>query len=588
MGARGLKIKDFTMSQPTNTESIPEHLRQFVASQNPSLYTAMDHSSWRYILRVSRKFFAEHAHRKYLDGLEETGIATERIPLISEMDQKLSQFGWRAVAVVGFIPPNAFLEFLSLGILPIACDMRRLENLAYTPAPDIVHEAAGHAPILADTNYANYLLNYGELARKVIFSDKDIEVYEAIRNLSDIKEDPASSSEEIKKAQLKLDQALASVEEVSEATLLSRMGWWSFEYGLVGDLKKPRIYGAGLLSSVGESYHCLSSKVKKIPMSLDCINVSYDITKPQPQLFVTPDFSTLNKVLNEFSELMAFQCGGLEALQKARRAQTVTTTVLDSGIQISGKLVQVDLDTRGKPSYLRFEGPTQLAFSDLELPNQGADYHKHGFSTPLGKLCGLNKTAADLHIQEIRKLNGKFQFESGIIVEGHYQSNVQKGGKNLILTFNQCTVRHGDKILFKPEWGTFDMACGESVVSVFGGAADRVRYLHTTGGYQQRPNRQKTNLTKENLELNKLYAKVRQLRESKEVALQDLTVIHDELEKHYSQDWLLRLELLELNSQYNLRAPWEKNIRNQLKVIAKTSNDKNEMILRGLDLIKDN
>ena len=125
---------------PQALESIPEHLREYVTEQNPDLYTWIDHASWRYIMRVSKKFFGEHAHPLYLHGLDATGIATERIPLVSEMDDALRKMGWRAVAINGFIPPAIFLEFQSLRILAIACDMRKLENLGYTPSPDIVHE----------------------------------------------------------------------------------------------------------------------------------------------------------------------------------------------------------------------------------------------------------------------------------------------------------------------------------------------------------------------------------------------------------------------------------------------------------------
>ena len=60
----------------------------------------------------------------------------------------MSNIGWGAVPVRGFIPPWAFMEFQALGILPIACDMRNSEHLTYTPAPDIVHESAGHSPII--------------------------------------------------------------------------------------------------------------------------------------------------------------------------------------------------------------------------------------------------------------------------------------------------------------------------------------------------------------------------------------------------------------------------------------------------------
>ncbi|MFL5814492.1 MAG: phenylalanine 4-monooxygenase, partial [Bdellovibrionia bacterium] len=168
----------------TVTEQIPEYLQPYIAHQDPSLYTPIDHASWRFILKISQAFFAKNAHPMYLNGLRETGISTDRIPLISEMDQKLRRFGWRAVPVSGFIPPAVFMEFLSRGVLPIACDMRKIENISYTPAPDIVHEAAGHAPIIAEPSYAAYLRHYGELAEKAIYSKQDLDVYEAVRNLS--------------------------------------------------------------------------------------------------------------------------------------------------------------------------------------------------------------------------------------------------------------------------------------------------------------------------------------------------------------------------------------------------------------------
>src|SRR5690606_15676947 len=100
-------------------DPVPNYLKQFVARQNYDSYTAIDHAGWRYIMRISRAFFKKHAHPKYLEGLTATGITTDRIPRISEMDEKLKRFGWRAAAVTGFIPPAVFLEFLSLGILPI-------------------------------------------------------------------------------------------------------------------------------------------------------------------------------------------------------------------------------------------------------------------------------------------------------------------------------------------------------------------------------------------------------------------------------------------------------------------------------------
>lgn len=561
-------------------ENIPEYLLPYIVRQDVSLYTPMDHAGWRYILKISRAFFAKYAHRKYLDGLKETGISTERIPRIEEMDQCLRAFGWRAVAVSGFIPPAVFMEFQSLGILPIACDMRQVEHLAYTPAPDIVHEAAGHAPLIASSEYADYLKAYGELSRKSIFSSQDMDVYEAIRHLSIVKEDPHSTIGQIGDAQKRLDSALAAVSFVSEATLLSRMGWWTFEYGLVGSVEQPKIFGAGLLSSVGESYHCLGPEVKKIPFTVSCVNTTYDITQPQPQLFVARDFQQLKDALEELARTMAFRRGGMEGLKKAVQAKTVTTTLLDSGIQISGVLTGTREDSRGNPIYLQFSGPTQLSSGDVELEGHGVRTHHEGFSTPVGLIKGLGKPAHELTESNLSKLGGRIEFESGVVVEGKLVGKVMRENRNLVLTFESCTVRHGTDILFKPEWGNYDMACGSQIESVFGGAADRGQYLAATGGFRQEPQSQKTNLTEANRELNQLYARVREFRESGARG-PELSQIFEKLERAYPEDWLLRYELLELKTG----ATWESQLRERLALIAKASGEKGELIARGLDLL---
>ena len=74
-----------------------------------------------------------------------------------------------------------------MSILPIASDMRSVDHILYTPAPDIVHEAAGHAPILVDEKFASYLKSYAQVAKKAIISSEDLAQYEAIRDLRTLK-----------------------------------------------------------------------------------------------------------------------------------------------------------------------------------------------------------------------------------------------------------------------------------------------------------------------------------------------------------------------------------------------------------------
>ena len=573
---------------------IPEHLLPFVAEQDASLYSPIDHAAWRFILRISQTFFKEHAHQKYLDGLKLTGISTEKIPSISEMDRCLRRFGWRAVGVIGFIPPSVFMEFQSLGILPIACDMRQLDHLAYTPAPDIVHEAAGHAPILADPEYAEYLRAYGEVARKAIYSNQDMRVYEAIRKLSDVKEDPDSSNLDIARVQQELDHAIAENTYVSEATYLSRMNWWTVEYGLVGSMQDPKIYGAGLLSSVGESYNCLKPEVRKVPFTLDCINTAYDITRPQPQLFVTSGFQELTKVLHQMAATMAFKRGGMEGLSKAKIAGTVTTAVLDTGLQISGGLVDFSFNARGEPVYLKYDGPSQLSMNDRELKGHGAEYHKQGFSTPLGKIKNAGGKSADrLTARDLEKLgfkrgqSGKLVFASGIELTGTLSRTFKDGKKNLILQFKNCSVTWGERILFQPEWGTFDMACGSKVVSVFGGAADRGKYATATDTLRQGIGKQKSGLKPEDQPLAELYAKVREVRESKDRhRLNELTSVADMVLTRFRTDWLLPIEILEVYRQHGLSIPQSTELHTQIERIAGQRPELKDVVARGIALLE--
>lgn len=185
-------------------ERLPSHLKAFIVPQEYHLYNAQNQAVWRYVMRMNIHFLKERAHHSYLQGLEQTGISLDHIPSMDEMNEKLAQIGWAAVAVDGFIPPNAFMEFQAHQVLVIAADIRTLEHIEYTPAPDIIHEAAGHAPIIANPEYAEYLRRFGAIGSKAITSAYDDEVYEAIRHLSILKEDPHSNLNDIEKAESKV------------------------------------------------------------------------------------------------------------------------------------------------------------------------------------------------------------------------------------------------------------------------------------------------------------------------------------------------------------------------------------------------
>src|SRR5690349_2627917 len=228
------------------------------------------------------------------------------------MNRRLAAIGWRAVCVDGFIPPRAFTAFQALGVLPIAAEIRTPDHLPYTPAPDIIHEAAGHAPILIDPVYAAYVRAVGEVGARAFASPADARIDRAVRVQSELKETAADDAL-LGAAEIELERAVAALGEPSEAARVARLYWWTAEYGLVGTPEDYRLYGAGLLSSLGESHFCHRPEVRKLPLSAACVDVGYDITRPQPQLFVASDFEQLHSVLDEVRRTLAHSIGVLTA-----------------------------------------------------------------------------------------------------------------------------------------------------------------------------------------------------------------------------------------------------------------------------------
>ena len=528
----------------------PKHLLQFAVDQRYDDYTPVDHAVWRFIMRQNVFFLREYAHKVYFQGLLDTGISFDRIPRIQEMNDILGKIEWGAVAVDGFIPPAAFMEFQAYKVLVIACDMRQIHHIEYTPAPDIVHEAAGHAPIIVDREYSKYLQRFGEVGAKAMSSKKDFELYEAIRHLSILKEQPNSDPKEVEEATKLVETRQRNLGEPSEMALLSRLHWWTVEYGLIGALENPKIYGAGLLSSIGESVSCLEPAVKKIPYSIDAMSQPFDITTKQPQLFVCRDFEHLRNVLEEFASKMAYQVGGLEGINKAIECKNTATCEYSSGLQISGVFTEVLTDQKKQPIYLRTTGKTALAFKDKELPGHGVDYHKDGFGSPIG-----NWKQTDL--KEGKKV--KLEFESGVTVEGKIDKLLERDGKLILITFSDCAAKYADRVLFDPSWSNYDMAVGDRITSVFNGAADKDAYNQVALVPKERTIKVPSDAKRKKLE--SLYAQVRQIRESKK-GYERLGEIWETQQAEHPGDWLLSMEIFEIldttDQQAELKARIEK------------------------------
>jgi phenylalanine-4-hydroxylase len=528
----------------------PKHLLQFAVDQRYDDYTPVDHAVWRFIMRQNTFFLREYAHKVYFQGLLDTGISFERIPRIEEMNEILGRIGWGAVAVDGFIPPAAFMEFQAYKVLVIACDMRQIHHIEYTPAPDIVHEAAGHAPIIVDREYSNYLQRFGEVGAKAMSSKKDFELYQAIRHLSILKEQPNGDPKEVEEAQKLVEYRQKNLGEPSEMALLSRLHWWTVEYGLIGALENPKIYGAGLLSSIGESVSCLEPEVKKIPYSIEAMDMPFDITTKQPQLFVCRDFKHLRDVLEEFASKMANQVGGLEGINKAIECNNVATCEYSSGLQVTGVFNEVIVDLSNNPIYLLTTGPSALAYQNKQLAGHGRDHHKDGFGSPIGNWKSTE-------ITEGKK--AKLEFESGITVEGKIEKVLRRDGKILLITFSNCTAKYGDRVLFDPSWGTYDMAVGDRISSVFNGAADKDSYNQVALVPKERTIKVPSDAKRKRLE--NLYAQVRKIRESKS-GYERLGEIWETQQAEHPDDWLLSMEICEIldatNQQPELKAKIER------------------------------
>ena len=528
---------------------LPAYLRQFIKPQNYDDYSAIDQAVWRYAMRKNVDYLSAVAHESYLKGLEITGISVEDIPNMYGMNRILKEIGWAAVAVDGFIPPNAFMEFQAYNVLVIASDIRQLEHIEYTPAPDIIHEGAGHAPIIANPEYAEYLRRFGEIGCKAISSAKDYELYEAVRYLSIIKEAPSTSGDDIAIAEEKVMALQNNMGEPSEMALIRNLHWWTVEYGLIGTLEDPKIYGAGLLSSIGESTWCMTDKVKKLPYNMKAAFQNFDITKPQPQLFVTPNFAHLSFVLEEFANTMALRTGGLNGIRKLVHSNALGTVELSTGLQISGVFTNI-MEYNGATVYLQTKGDSALANRDKELVGHGIKNHTNGFGSPIGKLNGINLAIEDMSPRDLRAYDifegesVKLEFEGGITVEGEIitgKRNLQ--GKIFLISFNNCTVRYKDEILFDPSCGVYDMAVGKGIVSAYSGAADINSFDLVT--HEISSNTIHVENSDERLDLEKLYQQVRDYRAAINRTISRTKVLERIIEQH-PNDWLLSIELYEL------------------------------------------
>lgn len=219
-------------------------------------YSAEENSVWAYLYARQMKLIEHRACPEFLHGLSVLDLPADRVPQLHEVNHKLqAATGWRVAAVPALIPFGTFFELLASKQFPAATFIRRREHIDYLQEPDIFHEIFGHCPLLTDPVFANFVHEYGKLG---LAASKQERVY------------------------------------------LARVFWLTVEFGLIRTPAGIRIYGAGILSSKGESEYALDSQVpeRKAFNVDDALRTPYRIDIMQPLYYVIDDFRQIYDVMN--------------------------------------------------------------------------------------------------------------------------------------------------------------------------------------------------------------------------------------------------------------------------------------------------
>ena len=239
-----------------------------------------------------------------------------------------------------------------------------------------------------------------------------------------MKEAEGTPNEEIEAAEAKVLELQEKKVEASEIALIRNLHWWTVEY-LGWDSQNPKIYGAGLLSSIGESEWCMKEEVKKKnPLQHRCGLPRFRYYKPQPQLYVTPDFAFLQEVLEEFANTMAVRKGGWRGLQKLIGSKT--NWHHRTKYRFANKRVFTHDPKRRQQKWSILKPKVQQRWPIVkkEIIGHGTQRHSKGFRSPLGQLKKINLAIENMGPRDLQAYNFydskpiAFEFESGITVEG--------------------------------------------------------------------------------------------------------------------------------------------------------------------------
>jgi phenylalanine-4-hydroxylase len=225
-----------------------------------SLYTETDHHTWSVLFTRQIKKIRSVAYQNFEKGLGKLDFGARRIPDFRAVNEHLKELnGWQIYAVPGLIDNGHFFQQMFNRRFGATTWIRKPEELDYLEEPDMFHDVFGHIPLLTDPLICKFLHGLAKIA---------------VVNIDD--------------------------EETIEA--LARLYWYTVEFGLVKENGQLKIYGAGILSSIGETGYCLSEYVKRIPFNLEMVLAApYVKDKFQEQYFVLEAMEQLEDLWHDVS-----------------------------------------------------------------------------------------------------------------------------------------------------------------------------------------------------------------------------------------------------------------------------------------------
>lgn len=237
--------------------------RPYVIDQGWESYSPEDHGTWAILYNRQKEILHGRACDEFMENMDHLKIGDQQIPNFLELSKTLKSLtGWEVVAVPGLIPDLPFFQLLSERKFPAGNFIRRRDQLDYIEEPDVFHDLFGHVPLLAEPVFADYLQAYGKGGLKA-------HAHNAITNLA-------------------------------------RLYWYTVEFGLMNTPKGLRIYGAGILSSGGESVFALDDpSPNRIKFDLRRVmQTQYRVDDYQPTYFVIDSFKQLfEETYQDFSDL---------------------------------------------------------------------------------------------------------------------------------------------------------------------------------------------------------------------------------------------------------------------------------------------